>query len=277
MFLSAKTISLLNRPFEMSVRMKGGWHFVLALSVLIPLCLYIQQPYGISRWQQTHKALGLAGFGLVFLLIYFFTYDVLPRYCTKFYAPANWTVRRELLVTLLFFGSLGFSNWLYEGLLVEETKLTACSLLKLQFFTFSYGLGLKITKVLLLRVHYLFPVAGTHTPPPVENPGQQADESHLPRHTIQYLNSHKNNITTYHYQHGNQYLRTSRCTMIQAENNLKAFPHFVRCHNSFIVNMHHVDLAKSRGLKNRLYIKNINVEIRVSKSYQAAIKEILLQ
>lgn len=277
MFTSAKIRSLLNRRFEMSVRMKGGWYFVLGLAVLIPLFLYIQQPYGISHWQQPHKAFGLPGFGLVFLLIYFFIYDVLPRYCTKFYALENWTVRRELMATLFFFGGLGFSNWLYEGLLIEETEMTTCSLLKLQFFTFSYGLMLKITKVLLLRVHHLFPATGTHTPPPVEDPGQQADEIHLPRHTIQYLRSCKNNITTYHYQHGNQYLRTSRCTMIKAESNLKAFPHFVRCHNSYIVNMHHVDLAKSRRLNNRLYIKDINVEIPVSKSFQAAINKILLQ
>jgi len=93
MFTSAKIRSLLNRRFEMSVRMKGGWCFVLGLAVLIPVCLYIQQPYGISHWQQSHKAFGLVGFGLIFLLIYFFTYDVLPRYCTKFYDPENWTVR----------------------------------------------------------------------------------------------------------------------------------------------------------------------------------------
>jgi hypothetical protein len=277
MFTSAKIRSLLNRRFEMSVRMKGGWCFVLGLAVLIPVCLYIQQPYGISHWQQSHKAFGLVGFGLIFLLIYFFTYDVLPRYCTKFYDPENWTVRRELMATLLFFGGLGFSNWLYEGLLVEETELTACSLLKLQFFTFSYGLVLKITKVLLLRVHHLFPATGTHAPPPVENPEPQANESHLPRHTIQYLSSRKNNISTYHYQHGNLYFRTARCTMTQTVNNLKEFPHFVRCHNSYIVNMHHVDLAKSRGLNNVLYIKHSNVKIPVSRRYQAAIKEILLQ
>ena len=277
MFLSAKTISWLNRPFEMSVRMKGGWYFILGLSVLIPLCLYIQQPFGISHWQPPHKAFGLPGFGLVFLLIYFFTYDMLPRYCTTFYAPANWTVRRELFTTLMFFGSLGFSNWLYEGLMVEETELTACSLLKLQFFTFSYGLVLKITKVLLLRMHHLFPVAGTHVPDAVENPCQPADESQLLRHTIQYLSSHKNNITTYHYQQGKQYIRTSRCTMTQAVDNLKEFPHFVRCHNSYIVNMHHIDLARSRRANNRLYIENSNVEIPISRSYQSAIKKLLLQ
>jgi hypothetical protein len=161
--------------------------------------------------------------------------------------------------------------------MVEETELTACSLLKLQFFTFSYGLVLKITKVLLLRVHHLFPVAGTHTPDAAENHCLLAVGTNLPRHTIQYLSSHKNDITTYHYQQGKQYIRTSRCTMTQAVDNLKEFPYFVRCHNSYIVNMHHVDLAKSRRANNRLYIENSNVEIPVSRSYQPAIKKQLLQ
>ena len=263
--------SFLNRPFELSVRKKGGWSCIFALSICTPLFIYIQQPYGISHWHQPHKALYVAGFGFVFLLAYSIAYAVLPHYCKRFYAPENWTMRRELLTTLLFFVLLGFANWLYEGLLIEKTELTLYSMLKVQFFTFSYGLMPKVAKVLLLRWHYLFPVSDIITLTPVESNFLQTVESDFPIHTIQYIKANKNNIHLHHYQNGKHYSHISRCTMIQTATNMQKLPHFVRCHNSYIVNMQHVDHSKSRVRTNKLCIKNSDVEIPVSKKYKSAI------
>jgi len=273
MFPAAKVESFLNRPFELSVRKKGGWSCIFALSICMPLFVYIQQPYGISHWHQPHKALYIAGFGFVFLLVYSIIYAVLPHYCKRWYAPENWTMRRELLTTLLFFGQLGFANWLYEGLLIEETELTLYSMLKLQFFTFSYGLMPKIAKVLLLRWHYLFPVNDIITPTPIESNCLQTVESDFPIHTIQYIEADKNNIHLHHYQNGEHYTDTSRCTMTQAEIDMQKFPHFVRCHNSYIINMQHVDYSKSRVRTKKLCIKNSGVEIPVSKKFKYVISE----
>lgn len=273
MFPVATVESFLNRPFELSVRKKGGWPCIFALSICIPLFVYIQQPYGIGHWHQSHKELYVAGFGFVFLLAYSIIYAVLPHYCEQWYAPENWTMRRELLTTLLFFVLLGFANWLYEGLLIEKTELTFYSMLKVQFFTFSYGLMPKVAKVMLLRWQYLFPVNDIITPTPVENNCLQTVENDFPIHTIQYIKADKNNIHQHHYQDGEHYTDISRCTMNQAEINMQTLPHFVRCHNSFIVNMQHVDHHKSRIRTNKLCIKNSNVEIPVSKKFKDVINK----
>lgn len=140
-------------------------------------------------------------------------------------------------------------------------------MLKVQFFTFSYGLMPKVAKVLLLRWQYLFPVSDIITLTPVENNCLQTVENDFPIHTIQYIKADKNNIHQHHYQDGEHYTDISRCTMNQAEINMQTLPHFVRCHNSFIVNMQHVDYSKSRMRTKKLCIKN-------SKRRNSGIKEI---
>ena len=90
---------------------------------------------------------------------------------------------------------------------------------------------------------------------------------------IQYIKADKNNIHQHHYQDGEHYTDISRCTMNQAEINMQTLPNFVRCHNSFIVNMQHVDHHKSRIRTNKLCIKNSNVEIPVSKKFKGVINK----
>jgi len=140
---------LLNRPFTMSARQKAARNYVLTFALLLPIFLYIQQPYGINTWHHTEKLLPLTGFAVIFLSCYLITHDSLPALFTNYFSPTNWTVGRDIQTFLIFIIILGLFNWLYAAFLLEEIDQDFRSWLRVEFETFTYAL---LPKALLVAI-----------------------------------------------------------------------------------------------------------------------------
>lgn len=94
--------------------------------------------------------------------------------------------------------------------------------------------------------------------------------------SILYLTSDSNYIKVYHLDdEGKVQSKMIRQTMTAIESQLKSFPHIVRCHRAFIVNLQHVKsaLSTTSGL---LLTFDVDVEhVPVSKTYISLIKNSL--
>jgi len=248
---------------------------ISATAIVVITCfLYEAEPYNISLWQDQFKILKLSGYGLIYvgticLCIYFTPPDII--YPTLLNRRSILLLAGMLTVLVVVAGS---ANWLYTDYIYDEYPLNGTSFIKSIKHTASFSL----LSALYYLVYWLWR----------DKDHRLKFEVHKKKDTITInkfkvkvmdivlIKSDENYISLYCQEGdtiGKNYLRYK---ISYAEEQLSAYPQFIRIHRSFVVNMMFVDRDKLTVHSTNFRITGIDMEIFVGKGFSKNLKKWLL-
>ena len=283
---------------------------MLATGGILGLCIFlflqVFQPFGLSSLPGSwHKTMVLAGYGVVTFGVVAINGTLLPTIFSRTYSPTTWT----LLKDLLYFGVLNFLSVSVVNVFYTAWAfgydVSANRLLFAIFSTFTVGL-LPFAILLLYRHNRLLrqnlQLAGEMNDPlpPPAVPQPDTDVTKLimaqvatPAATITirsdngyeqlsfnpsdflYAESADNYVKFCIMANGLPSTKMLRLTMKQAEEQLQNHSGVVRCHRSYLVNVHHVRHVEGNAQGLRLTIHDSDAEIPVARSAVSSIRALL--
>ena len=248
---------------------------ISATAIVVITCfLYEAEPYNISLWQDQFKILKLSGYGLIYvgticLCIYFTPPDII--YPTLLNQRSILQLAGMLTVLAVVAGS---ANWLYTDYIYDEYPLNASSFFKSIKHTASFSLlsALYYVGHLLWRDKNHGLKFEVHKETDIILFGKFS----VRVMDIMLIKSDENYIFLYCQEGdtiGKNYLRYK---ISYAEEQLSAYPQFIRVHRSFLVNMMFVDRDKLTVNSTNFRITGIDIEIFVGKGFRKNLKNWLL-
>ena len=118
------------------------------------------------------------------------------------------------------------------------------------------------------------PAVSVETPPSVLTLTGTTNESvTLNISDLMYIEAVGNYVKVCTLRDGKVHSDMLRTTSKQIEDDLQAYPMIVRCHRSFLVNLHQVEQIVSNSNAKQLIIKHSHDAIPVSRSNMPAVKE----
>jgi len=245
-----------------------------AAIVVITFFLYEAEPYNISLWHDQYKILKLSGYGFIYvgticLCIHFTPPDII--YPTRLNRRSVLLLTGMLTVLVVVAGS---ANWLYTDFIYDKYPLNASFFFKSIKHTASFSLlsALYYVGHLLWRDKNHGLKFEVHKETDIILFGKFS----VRVMDIMLIKSDENYIFLYCQEGdtiGKNYLRYK---ISYAEEQLSAYPQFIRVHRSFLVNMMFVDRDKLTVNSTNFRITGIDIEIFVGKGFRKNLKNWLL-
>ena len=245
-----------------------------AAIVVITFFLYEAEPYNISLWHDQYKILKLSGYGFIYvgticLCSHFTPPDII--YPTRLNRRSVLLLTGMLTVLVVVAGS---ANWLYTDFIYDKYPLNASFFFKSIKHTASFSLlsALYYVGHLLWRDKNHGLKFEVHKETDIILFGKFS----VRVMDIMLIKSDENYIFLYCQEGdtiGKNYLRYK---ISYAEEQLSAYPQFIRVHRSFLVNMMFVDRDKLTVNSTNFRITGIDIEIFVGKGFRKNLKNWLL-
>lgn len=272
-----KISKYLNRPFPNQISDKQKWFDTLGIGAVIAVALIIFQPFGIDNLITDYKFLLLSVFGIIYAVVNFLYYTISP----KIFTSNKWTVKNEIIVSLLVFFVVGVLNWLYAVAWIPAFTFSIASFVQFQYYTLTFGALPVLFFGLIIENQNLKntinsantinkAIALQNVVEPVKT--IQLNGFTLKIDDILYFNSYQNYIDIVVYQNNSTKKLLHRTTLKQLTAQLVDYPQFVQCHKSFIVNKEKIQRAEGNSQGLTLTLKNCNETIPVSRSYVNMLK-----
>jgi len=274
-----KLKNYLSRPFPLFLSYRQGVVYFIVMILIFALLANILQPFGINNWHECHKGLILTGYVVLYFAIYPLLYLILSHFLPNHYKADNWTLEKEFRHLLIYIPVTAIISWIFTIWAIEEVDLSISSFFRIEYYNSIMGFT--------ALPCFGFLVAKSINPAPANirlstNGTIHSDE--LPREMIInkiplivddicYVESKANNIHCWVLHKGVLKEVTIRYTLRKLEHHLKEYSQFLRCQNSFIVNMHHVKNWDTEQEKMVLHMKCCNKSIPVTTGISEAIKE----
>lgn len=272
-----KISKYLNRPFPNQISDKQKWFDMLGIGVLIAVALIIFEPFGIANLTIKYQNLLLSGFGIIYTVVNFLYYTISP----KIFTSNKWTVKNEIIVSLLIFCVVGVFNWLYAVAWIPAFTFSIVSFMQFQYYTLTFGALPVLFFALIIENSNLKSTIQSATAINNAIEMQNAEKSNqsiqLNGHTLSiddilYFNSYQNYIDIVVNQNNATKKLLHRTTLKQLTAHLADYPQFVQCHKSFIVNKEKIQKAEGNSQGLVLTLKNCNETVPVSRSYVNVLK-----
>ncbi|KAF5037123.1 LytTr DNA-binding domain protein [anaerobic digester metagenome] len=275
--MQIKIIKYLNRPFPYQIEPKYKWFDTFGIGFLIAILLLIFQPFGIEILTIKYKNLLLSVFGIIYAVVNFLYYTISP----KIFTSNKWTVKNEIIVSLLVFFVVGVLNWLYAVAWIPAFTFSIASFLQFQYYTLTFGALPVLFFGLIIENQNLKntinsantinkAIALQNVVEPVKT--IQLNGFTLKIDDILYFNSYQNYIDIVVNQNNTIKKLLHRTTLKQLTAQLADYPQFVQCHKSFIVNKEKIQRAEGNSQGLILTLKNCNETVPVSRSYVNMLK-----
>jgi hypothetical protein len=245
-----------------------------AAIVVITSFLYEAEPYNISLWQDQFKILKLSGYSFIYvvticLCICFTPPDII--YPTLLNRKSILQLAGMLTVLAVVAGS---ANWLYTDYVYDEYPLNASSFFKSIKHTASFSL----LSALYYLVYWLWRDKNhrlrfeVHKEKDIVTFGKFS----VRVVDIMLIKSDGNYIFLYCLKGDSIGKNHLRYKISRAEEQLLAYPQFIRIHKSFLVNMMFVDRDKLTANCTNFKINGIVIEISIGESFKGNLKNWLL-
>lgn len=271
-------------------REENKWKIILPVSLFIALFVLIFQPFGLSNYQNPHKFLILAGYGVVTLVILAIDLIVLPFLVQGSYREEKWTVLKEILYFVVILVTIGLGNMLYSAWMIG-IKLNLINILIFQVFTVAIGI-IPITAITLIKQNYLFRKYSESAARLSSRLSHQekdipmndwlkiasesgTDEISLLISSLVFVKSEGNYITVGYLKNGRMAKSLLRNTMKYAEDLLSCQHSVFKCHRSWLVNLDKIEkvTGNSQGLK--LSMEGYEELIPVARNLAGEFKRII--
>ncbi|MFC5271122.1 LytTR family transcriptional regulator DNA-binding domain-containing protein [Adhaeribacter terreus] len=298
-------LHLLKQPFPAhslfsSIRMAA------IIGLFVAVFLLVFQPFGMREATGGYeKILVILGYGLLTFCCISLSAIFLSKTFPKWFIAENWTVGKEIQITLFNFLLIGFFNTLYTFFIFRQ-PFSLSHLLYFEGITLAVGI-LPVSLIVLFRYNRLLQTnlklaqtMNSELKPPVnyplpETPHVQAaeipvtaapqtftftSESGTEQITLtvsQFLfaMAADNYIELHYLENGQTRKNLIRSSLTRLEETIKANPKLVRCHRAYLVNLEQVTnfSGNAQGLKLELF--NTPESIPVSRKMVLEIKGLL--
>jgi hypothetical protein len=279
---------ILNRPYY--TNMDTWLRIVQAIifGAFVSLFLLVFEPFQISTMGDNWWLYAL-GFGLVTLVMMLLLNVLLPKLFKQYFLEESWTLKKEVVQSALNFFCIGAVNCIYF-LYLFVGNFSWEVFLRFQFFTLCVG-------ILPIIFFALYKERKDHTRFSETSQSINSTFQAKPHvaetaegNIIEIVSKNKNeNIAI---EAGNLLLIKSmdnylevyskgekqvvRNTLKNVSEDLSGYPHFFRCHKSYLVNLEHVIEISGNAQGYKLALAHCSFEVPVSRSLNEEIKTRLL-
>ncbi len=289
-----------------------GRRHLLSTGAIMGLCIFlflqIFQPFGLSTLEGSwHKTMLLAGYGIITFGVVGINGLLLPAIFKRIYNATRWT----LLKDLFYFGVLNFltvsvvnvfySSWAF-GYAVSASRLFFAVSSTFAVGMFPFAIIILFRHNRLLRYHLqLAKEMNIHLPAPINTKATNAsfhtesateitpavptaitiksengyEQLSFAPDEFLYAESADNYVKFCVLTNGIPSTKMLRLTMKQAEEQLQNAVGVVRCHRSYLVNVHRVTHVEGNAQGLRLTLHGSDAEIPVARSAVNSIRTLL--
>jgi len=275
----------LHRRFPLLRADHQGWKYIACIGLLIALLINFEQPFGLIAWNHPYKWIVLSGFGVIYALVTCFYYLFFQVVFQRLLHAENWTVGKEILISLIIFVSAGIINWGYAITTIPWSTRSLTTFGRVQSETFVFGFLPVVLLVLLIEARHL-----RRSKSFAENANESIDHMPLPvpavppillngfkfeAHELLFIVSDQNYVLIHYIRNNKKERKQFRITLKEVELLLAKHPAIVRCHRSFIINTSKVVKTHGNSENLTVVLMGCTEKIPVSRNYFHEIKDLL--
>jgi DNA-binding LytR/AlgR family response regulator len=297
--------AILKQPFP-AHSLSGSIRMAALIGLFVAVFLFVFQPFGLRESPGgTTKLLAIAGYGLVSFGCISISAITLSKLFPGWFKNENWTVGKEMQITLFHFLLIGFFNTLYTFLIFRQ-PFSLSFLLYFELITLAVGI-IPVSLIVLFRYTRLLQTnlvlaqemnselkpSSLETTSPVPNlhsseiPETQPDKNFtfssesgaeqiiLSQQDFLFATAADNYVELHYIENGGAKKSLIRSSLSRVEEIVKTVPQLVRCHRAYLVNLAQVRnfSGNAQGLK--LELNGTNELIPVSRKMVPEIKGLL--
>ncbi len=258
------------------------FYSITGISIFVFLFLFVFRPFGLSQLEIPSETNVLTGYVLVILLIILLLQFVLPFFISTVFNEERWKVYKEILYTLIIVLCIGIGIMMYSAML-GLFPVTLSSFTWFEIITMLVTL-IPITLIVLLKQNYLFRknvkegfalteklYRKTRISPFEQTlvlftSEQQDDNLKVESADIYYITGADNFIEVHIKQQDQIKKVLLRSTLRNAQQSLKRFSNFYRCHRSYIINLDKVQSVSGNSQGFKLVLADTEKSIPVSRT-----------
>jgi hypothetical protein len=263
---------------------KYPFHFLsligtVAISFSIGVLIFVFEPFGFINYEGNKLVASL-----IFAFITFIALIIMNtiKKIMNTEVVGKWTIYKEIIFLMFVILIITFGNFFYLSYLINGYSKTISNFFNTLFLTFSIGL-LPVSFIVLYRYndiknHKLGKVLNDNSDDDeilVFNSLNKSDKDVvIQKKYFLFIESIKNNVHIYFIENENIKTISIRNTLQNVENHFQD-PALLRCHRSFIVNVNNIKTAKGNSNGYKIYFKNYNHYIPVSRSYTKTFQDLV--
>lgn len=267
-------LKFLRNPYPRTTSWVRLLYTALGFGLFVFLFLFLFKPFGLSQVKPLPYV--TAYFGLITTACMLFTFALRHFFSAE---PEHWTAGKEILFTLFTILFIASVNWLKTadwGFTTLSLEAWGTFLL----YTFSIGVFPVVFAVFISekRQRQEYTQASLNLHPIAANKDQsvslvgegQSENLTVPTSHLLYIKASDNYCEIYIHESGKDHCIVFRVSLKQIEEQLTAYPEFLRVHRSYIVNTQGVERISGNAQGFRLHIHKH--EIPVSRGMNSEIK-----
>lgn len=275
----------LKQPYP---QITNKWRLTITISLFITAFLLFFQPFGLSAYKSSYKALVVCGYGGVTFAILIINFFVIKRIFKKWFA--DWSILKQIIWLSWIIFTIGTGNYFYSSIIFSGFAGIKGFII-FQLFTIIIGVfpvvivtlvshNIKLSRNLKFAGEISNLLAAKSTGTQAEETvilvaDNKTDKIEVELSSLLYIESVGNYIQVAYYQESKVNKLLLRGTIKRIESETVQYPSLVKCHRAFIVNINHVESAKGNSQELKLTLKNIDVEIPVSRNHAQKFKNSL--
>ncbi|MBU1820506.1 MAG: LytTR family transcriptional regulator DNA-binding domain-containing protein [Bacteroidetes bacterium] len=260
--------------------LRGSLLTAAGAGAFVSIFLIVFQPFGSANWNHPHKLLLLAGFGAVTFVALLLIGFIGPRVFRSWYSEKNWTVGKEIFHNVVVILVITVGNILYTES-ISIGSISPAALLAWIGITLAVGI-IPATVITLLNYTRLLRQYAT-TGFRIEATGasgsdqltlmaeNEKDSLTLTTQSLLYIESADNYAEVVYWENEKKEKKLLRSSLSRIEEQIGA-PDIVRCHRSYIVNLHQVESISGNAQGYKLQLKNEVTTIPVARRYGERVK-----
>jgi len=281
--LVMKIINWLKKPYPLITDLIIKFLISFSFGVFIYLFLIIFQPFGIDK-VIADKGFYVMGFGMITMFVMLFCFIVLPLLFHQIFDADKWVISKEILFILTVITLISLLNYLYNSYVGYGISQQHA----LHYFVlFTVAVGFFPVLILVFATEMFLNtrrkktaaeisslievernIQKTNISPAIEIISESKNDNiKFSENELIFIKSEDNYCNVYYIL--DEVIRTQllRITLKNIENQLVAYPDFIRSHRSFIVNKKKISKISGNARAYYVHFNNCDEIVPISRNY----------
>ena len=278
-------LDFLNKPYPFNNEPKYYLKVITAVSLGMFLFMLFFQPLDLAFSDFNSKLYFITGFGGIILLILVINRVLLPAVFPRLFIPANWNLKREILLNLLSWVLLSVAITFYTyyvghvelsiPVLFRILLLSLASVIILIVVNQHRALRKYLKNAIDLNKRINKDGAGNHETEIELISENRSEMLKISLNQLLFIRSANNYIEVVWKKEDRVKKMLLRKTLKNIETEFSQYKNIVRCHRSCLVNINHVQKLAGNIHDLSLKLKYFDEELPVSRQYALKLRETL--
>ncbi|MBK5208651.1 MAG: LytTR family transcriptional regulator DNA-binding domain-containing protein [Flavobacteriaceae bacterium] len=258
---------------------------IIFISIGISLIILILKPFGFINYEGS-KVVASIGFGVLTFTSLLFNNFILKKQMKKF--TSKWTIFKEILYLIFLLSFISIANFIFFSIIIGDFKLSIIGFLYVIFLTITIAI-FPISIITVIRYNRvlknelgLIISSNDYKNKDIDKEGKMIFSSlnktekdfSIFRNNFLFVEAIKNHVHIYYFEDGEVKTKIFRNTLINLTNQIGK-PGIYRCHRSFLVNLNNIKTVTGNSNGFKIYFKNYNHHVPVSRSYTNEFKKLI--